>query len=223
MRVVQILMVGMLLAGGTGCFSARPSAPDSFVHQAARNSVQQSIRPHDDQKFIALVRRHAEASFAQLGEVELSKPFHDGYVEGYIDYVEAGGNGEPPYLPPFRYRLTQHRTPEGVAGIQDWYAGFRQGSAVARGSGLRELNIVPLPGPSAPADGLPAFAVTTPPEVTIVQPFVIDRPQPVKPETLPKPNVPRKELGPVPRLAPEVPKVRPASIPGPRLISIPER
>jgi hypothetical protein len=165
MRPIRTLLVGLLAGSGTGCFSARPSAPESFACQAARNSVEQPIRHHDDKKFIKVVRRRAEQAWAEACGApgrRFSRAYHDGFVEGFIDYVEAGGSGEPPYLPPFRYRLTPYRTADGVAVIEDWYAGFRHGAAVARGSGMRELNVVPLPGPAIPAEGRPSDLLEPP-------------------------------------------------------------
>lgn len=215
MRLPRAAFVGLVSVAGSGCFAIRPSAPDSFAHLAARNGVQQTIRPHDDNQFAHEMRKCAEAAFAQRpGEVP-GEAFHEGFVEGFIDYVEAGGTGEPPYLPPFRYRLTEHRTPEGLAAIRDWYAGFRAGSAAAKGSGLRELNYVPLPGPAAPApdrrrdDGLP-------PEVNISPPFASDRSPWDLPGDLPRPRPVGSEVGPSPRPVPEPPKLPPVPmVPGP--------
>jgi hypothetical protein len=155
MRSIRVLLIGLAGASGTGCFAARPSAPESFLCQAARNSVQQPIRCCDDKTFIRVTRRHADEAWAQIcgaSHRQFSHAYHDGFVEGFIDYVEAGGTGEPPYLPPFRYRLTKYRSADGLAVIEDWYAGFRHGAAMARESGLRELNYVPLPGPAIPGD-----------------------------------------------------------------------
>lgn len=149
------VLIAGLAAAQAGCFGARPSVPESFVWQFARNATQQPLKHRDDKHFIHVVRERAEAAYkAACGRgARHSDPFHDGFVDGFIDYVEAGGTGEPPYLPPFRYRLTKYRTADGgVAVAEAWYAGFREGSAAARASGLRELNFVPLPGPAVTAD-----------------------------------------------------------------------
>jgi hypothetical protein len=201
MRPIRTLLVGLLAGSGTGCFSARPSAPDSFACQFTRNAVEQPIRHHDDKKFIKVIRRRAEGAWAEVcgipGRRLFSHAYHDGFVEGFIDYVEAGGSGEPPYLPPFRYRLTKYRSADGVAVIEDWYAGFRHGAAVAQGSGLRELNVVPLPGPAIPAEGRPGdhWEPPAPPPPSGGSPWepprVLPAPRPIPPASgvIPPPRV----------------------------------
>jgi hypothetical protein len=199
MKRFRVLVAG-LAAAPAGCFSARPSAPESFVWQAARNAVQQPVKHHDDKAFIKAVRRHAEDAYDQACRAAgrwHHGPYRDGFVDGYIDFVEAGGSGEPPFLPPFRYRLTRNRTPEGVAAADAWYAGFRHGAAAARASGLRELNYVPLPAPPVPAaaraDGpppeVPPAAGRSPWEVPgTVAPARPPAPPPIPPADLPLPR-----------------------------------
>lgn len=215
MRVVPQAILGLALLWCTGCFSARPSAPDSYAHIAARNSVQQSIRLHDDSKFAEHIKKQAEQSLKQCPESSTSKAFQEGYVEGFVDYVEAGGDGEPPYLPPFRYRTTHHRNPEGHQLIQDWYAGFRRGAHVARDSGLRELNLVPLPrdakvDPVLSSASMPSSRTKDKgvqlPEFELVMPRPLDKP--------PEPSLPTPKItnGPGPSL-PTLPVVEPTKEP----------
>lgn len=148
MRPVRGLLIVLSGACGSGCFSARNSAPDNFLCQADRNVAEAPIRASDEVEFIKKTRKQAEQYWKQVCQGD-SHPhhdaYHDGFVDGFVDYVEAGGSGEPPFLPPFRYRLTPDRSPEGMALVEDWYAGFRHGSSVARASGLRELSLIPLP------------------------------------------------------------------------------
>ena len=51
--------------------------------------------------------------------------------------------GEPPALPPRDYWNEHHAYPEGRQAIQDWFAGFRHGAAVARASGCRQYAVIP--------------------------------------------------------------------------------
>lgn len=82
-----------------------------------------------------------------------SKDYERGFLRGFTDFLDFGGTGTPPPLPPHRYWFICHQTPAGHQAIQDWYAGFQHGSAMAGGSGRRELVIVPTsvvalpPGP----------------------------------------------------------------------------
>src|SRR5262245_49080136 len=204
MRLPRAVYIGLISVGGSGCFAVRPSAPDSFIHLATRNGVQQTLRPHDDNQFVHQLQKYAESAFAQKPGVVPSDAFHDGFVEGFIDYVEAGGTGEPPYLPPFRFRLTEHRTPEGQAAIREWYAGFREGAAAARASGLRELNFVTLPGPVAPA-GDRRRGTDGSPDAPVEAPFAGDRSPWEKPGELPRPSPSGPEVGPPPRVVPKLP------------------
>jgi hypothetical protein len=141
------IVAATCLAAGVGC-SGRQSAPASFEHLAGRNLTQEPIRWLDDQQFKKIAYRHAEEAWDALGlRKTASKDYHDGFVEGFVDYLDAGGNGEPPVAPPFRYRLTFYKNPWGQEATADWFAGFRHGAAVARRSGLRAQVVVPLSAP----------------------------------------------------------------------------
>jgi hypothetical protein len=132
-----------------------------------------------------------------------SADFAGGFQDGFADYLESGGNGQPPAVPPFRYRLARYQTPEGYRAIEEWYAGFRAGAAAARDSGLREQFVMPLSAPPinavetrpgahpGPADGLMA----APPHTR---------------EELPPPRV-VEPIGPAPR--PQEPAAPPADVP----------
>lgn len=198
MNLVRASLLGLATLTGAGCFTARPSGPDWFYHHAARNLTEKPIANHDERKFTKLVERRAAEAWAQVCQSSgrpHTDPYGDGFREGFVDYVEAGGTGEPPYLPPFRYRLTKYRTAEGIRAVEDWYAGFRHGAAVARESGLRELNYVPLPGPAIPADArvhapapvLPQTIIMTPPPAAPGGgPEFLPHPRPGNPGPLPQ-------------------------------------
>lgn len=66
-----------------------------------------------------------------------------GFKDGFADYLDAGGTGEPPALPPRRYWHCSYRTPDGHQAIDDWFAGFRYGAACAKESGLRHFAVIP--------------------------------------------------------------------------------
>jgi hypothetical protein len=73
-----------------------------------------------------------------------SRHYYRGFIEGFRDYLDQGGTGEPPVLPPRSYWRLYYQTPEGHAAIQDWFTGFRHGADIARASGVRELVVVPI-------------------------------------------------------------------------------
>jgi hypothetical protein len=76
-----------------------------------------------------------------------SPAYHDGFCHGFADYVKRGGTGEPPAVPPCKYRYPVLRTPEQQQEIDDWFAGFRHGADVARQQGWREGVLVPISRP----------------------------------------------------------------------------
>ncbi|QVL31162.1 hypothetical protein KIH39_20275 [Telmatocola sphagniphila] len=73
-----------------------------------------------------------------------SRYFEDGFLDGYVDYLDNGGTGEPPAMPPQRYRKNKFMTPEGYSAIEDYFAGFRLGSRIAIASGIRDTLVVPI-------------------------------------------------------------------------------
>lgn len=72
-----------------------------------------------------------------------SADYVQGFKDGFADYLQAGGSGEPPPLPPRHYWKMTYETPQGHQAIEDWFAGFRLGAAVARESGYREWVTIP--------------------------------------------------------------------------------
>jgi hypothetical protein len=72
-----------------------------------------------------------------------SRHYYRGFIEGFTDYLQGGGTGDPPVLPPRSYWRLYYQTPEGHQAIEDWFAGFRHGADVAKASGVRDLVLVP--------------------------------------------------------------------------------
>jgi hypothetical protein len=175
MRIRLALCVVAACLGGGGCWSARLSAPSGYLDLAGRNLTEEPIRWLDDAVFKEVALFHAQAAWRQVQrdapDHPYSKDYEDGFLEGYVDYLDAGGNGEPPMVPPFRYRLTCFKNEAGVRAVEAWYAGFRQGAAGARASGQRELILVPLPGPiTAPPQRHELLQPASPPPATPAQP-----------------------------------------------------
>jgi hypothetical protein len=79
-----------------------------------------------------------------------SGDFAAGFKDGFVDYVYAGGTGEPPPVPPREYWNVGNRTFPGQDRASQWFAGYRQGSAVARQGGYRQ---------QATVKGLPSGAL----------------------------------------------------------------
>jgi len=117
----------------------------------SRNAVELPAYACDDAKSKCLNRRRAQEAWDKVQhgfkEGVYSHDYAAGFKAGYADFLDNGGNGDPPAVPPFRYRLEPHQTPEGLRAIDDWYSGFRHGSAMARASGFRETIVIPLSAP----------------------------------------------------------------------------
>jgi hypothetical protein len=210
MRTTLYLGLSMAWLAATGCFSARPSAPACFEHLADRNLIQEPVRWIDECYFKKAATATAEAAWRKLWSEECRqapgqrypRDFAQGFVEGYVDYLDAGGSGEPPRAAPFRYRLQWAKNPSGVQAAQAWFAGFRYGASVAQASGVRDLILVQLSGPIAPAvrSSLPSITSTTgsasetPVSSGTIAPVLPTLPIPTPREVLPPPReVPSKD------------------------------
>ena len=74
-----------------------------------------------------------------------SADYARGFRDGFVDYLYRGGNGDPPCLPPHRYRHFRYQTPEGYQAIEDWFAGYRHGATAAKETNYRRWVTGPVP------------------------------------------------------------------------------
>jgi hypothetical protein len=143
MRLKSVVFIIGLCAANAGC--------SSFCQNSLRNLIEFQVETEDN--FRVFLRNHqlAEAAWKQVlksyPEGQYSVDYARGYKAGFADYLEHGGNGEPPPVPPFRYRLSAYQTPEGYRAILEWNAGFRHGGVEARRSGFRDTIVLPLASP----------------------------------------------------------------------------
>ena len=99
-------------------------------------------------------RRRSTEAYMQWANAELAEEasrcpdlFGDpayimGFRDGFVDFVWAGGTGEPPPVPPRQYWNVMLRSPDGKARANLWFDGYRHGTAVARDGGYRDLGTV---------------------------------------------------------------------------------
>lgn len=73
-----------------------------------------------------------------------SYDYEQGFIDGFTEYLAAGGTGEPPPLPPRKYWRGKFQNPAGQQQIQDWFNGYRHGVAVAQVGDYRAFVVVPL-------------------------------------------------------------------------------
>jgi len=213
--------VAALLSATTGCFSARPSARDTFTALGLRNATQQPVRVLDHNLFVKMTKKRAHEAWAEIVAAQpdpcFSRYHASGFEAGFMDYVEAGGDGEPHSIPPFLYRQAWLQDGRGPSAIEDYYAGFRHGSAVARTTGLREQYLIPLPGPlNAPtiaSSSADRMAAGYPPvgSGSTALPLPVDIPVAPQPRVLPTDPKPHGK----PEVKPMPPPAKPASVPAP--------
>jgi hypothetical protein len=126
------------------------------------DAIQHQIRKDAREAWREVQTQYARRAF--------TAEFRDGFLDGYIDYLDRGGDAQPPVVPPAKYtRHQKYFTPEGHALLRDYLLGFKYGVDVAVATGQRQYLTVPvlLSEPTGPANRtLPSAGVATPPVVT---------------------------------------------------------
>jgi hypothetical protein len=230
-RVVVCVLVP--LTGSTGCTLART---------AAKNLHNEPRLVFGDAKVKHRLRKLAGEALAECADRHPKKvftyEFRDGFVDGFVDYLDSGGPCLPPAIPPYKYRSHKYLSPEGHAKVRDYFLGFKYGVDVAVATGWRPyltipvlvveqgplppLNITALPAPpnglsTDPSEHHPPARESTPlpwPQPVDTPPFA--SPPPVAPVPLPMVGTPPD--APSPNVIP--PAVPPP--PGPVVPDLPE-
>lgn len=199
MRWTRIAWAGCaapLLGGCLGVY--HPHEDHLAEHTVAHSQAEVSREIH---------RRAREAwqtVRAEFPRKMFTAEFRDGFLDGYSDYLDRGGEAQPPAVPPLRY--TQNKkyfTPEGHALVRDYFLGFQYGTEVAIATGARQYFTVPvlIPEQASPPhllDPLPPAAPANP---------IPQSDAPVKPKPVANP----------------MPPVKPAPLPGPEPLPIPKQ
>lgn len=141
-----------LLGSACGCQDLPVGSGLEIARYSARNLVTAPVDASRDCQDRRQYRQQACKAWLAIAdaqpETHYSSHYAEGFQDGFTDYLYAGGNGEPPVVPPWCDRRNGWETPAGRAHIEDWYAGYRHGAQAARASGLRETIVLPcsLPG-----------------------------------------------------------------------------
>lgn len=102
---------------------------------------------NDRHRSLKVYRQWADQAWAEAGGASPQDGMVDDYAlgfrDGFVDYVYAGGEGEPPPIPPRKFWNVAWRTPEGDVGARQWFSGYRHGAQVARNGGYRDGGIIP--------------------------------------------------------------------------------
>ncbi len=126
---------------------------DNAFHTAVLEPIQYPSYFHDKVSRIhyrkvaydALEHERAQArAEADEYDCEPFSPAHEqGFIDGFVDYLYAGGTGEPPPLPPRKFWNSHFQNPDGYQATIDWFHGFKHGSSAAQSSGLRQYVTIP--------------------------------------------------------------------------------
>lgn len=154
-RTGILLLLALSLASVSCCYTGNVGGGWDMFTNAIRNLGSEPLRGHDwmvlNFRFKGWAAQAWNETVKAAGEHHYSIDYEKGFKEGFRDYIECGGTGEPPAVPTLCYRTAIFRDPRGQQAVQDWYDGFRHGSQVARESGLRETILVPLASGVPPA------------------------------------------------------------------------
>jgi len=210
MRHCLFALVALAPLLGSGC---------SFAANIRRNVVYSPLFAYTEKashhRSMQLAREAWQQMAMAHGDETFSCDYRRGFVEGFADFIDYGGSGEPPPIPQKNYLLFGYMTPEGHAAMEDYRIGFRHGAATARASGLRDLVTVPVyMGPvytNVPAQNAERGPKVLPP------PTKMGKPEAVEPAPLPNPEVPEPKREPEkadpPKADPPPPADRPAPPP----------
>lgn len=232
MRWKRVAWAGWLApALGAGCHTPGvpgvPALPSGALVGHTQAAIEHRIRTDAATAWRAVRAEHPRRCF--------TAEFRDGFIDGYTDHLDRGGDGTPPPTPPLRYtRHPRYFTPEGHALLKDYFLGFKYGADVAAATGQRQFLTVPVLVP----DGgpIPHEVVTTPTTPTPpsdAPPLTPPRPLPTTDARPANPDASKFDFGPrlpadgttvpvsvpvppvrIPAPPPEVPTL-PASVPTP--------
>jgi len=213
--------------------SITPLAGCRLFESAARNLVNEPLEYLDERKVSHEARSDANRVWQEVCAANpdrtFTKDFANGFKDGYADYLDNGGPGIPPALPPRHYQRSHYLNPEGHALIRDWFAGFQHGIDIAIETGKRGYLTVPVLLPEQ--DQSPVLKVKQIPSEECAPDRdprhpgknALPKPKPAEPMTgLPTPE--RKtesKTVPLPTPTP-IPQPIPAPAPAPNTVPVPE-
>ena len=135
------VLVLMCCTSGTGCCRLM-----SLANRTTRIEPKQYSSRRDAKYSRELYSQWADEEwykrFGACSETIVSSDYAYGFHDGFVDYVYAGGSGEPPPVPPRTYWNVSFRNAEGRERVNQWFEGYREGALVAREGGYREMATV---------------------------------------------------------------------------------
>jgi len=182
-----------------GCLAPVPGC--HLYHNAARVLINEPIQYLDERRLEKQIRKDARHAWAEVCRQYPSRTFTDDFVEGfcdgYTDYLDNGGTGQVPAVPPFRYRREKFLNPEGHERIKQYFLGFKYGMDVAIDTGCRTFMTYPVVLPEMSPPPNPNITVLPPPPDTTAPALPAPRPvTPTPPGGGIDPKIPPKEPDP---------------------------
>lgn len=166
-RVAMALLLPLL---ATGC---------NIAHEALRNLHHEPRLLWTQWAITHRLQQQAREAWESIqGEFPDCAPeFREGFLDGYVDYLDRGGPAHLPAVPPSKYtRHPRYFTPEGHARLQQYFLGFQLGQQQAIASGQRRYLTVPVLLPSPPPE---------PPPFRLAQPSASSNTPPPSNDSLP--------------------------------------
>jgi hypothetical protein len=121
----------------------------ALVEDAGSNFHVAVSTPGEERREKARNQQWAEEAWQTVckdtGAAAHSPDFAQGFKDGFAEYLFRGGNGELPLAAPLRYRDICYQNPQGYQAVQDWFDGYRLGTAKAHDSGARKWITGPSP------------------------------------------------------------------------------
>jgi hypothetical protein len=167
----------------------------SMYKNAARNLFEAPIDVVDECTFIYGNRKIAQSVWRDFCRANVdatySPDYAAGFIDGYADYLDAGGRPLEPAVPPWRYRRPKYQTPDGYRAIENWYAGFRDGTAAAISAVPGDLLRLPSLGAMLKSPDVgPRPPRSEPIEMPPDRPEKLPYPRPEQPESTEKIKAP---------------------------------
>jgi len=181
MRWKTVALAGALGTTATGC---------NMFQDAARTLVNEPLVVHNQHAIKHDLRKQANAAWkevrSQYPRRAFTSEFHEGFTDGYVDYLDRGGNGSIPAVPPVKYtRHKKYFTENGQCLVKDYFLGFKYGQDIAIATGKRQFLTVPVLLP-VEDDGPPAFKIQPPAGSggdALPAPKPVQMPVPIPPST----------------------------------------
>jgi hypothetical protein len=148
---------------------------------SARELVNEHRTYHNEEALTRELRRDARCAWrevrCQFPRRMFSEEFREGFLDGYTDYLDRGGDASPPLAPPAKLtRNKKYYSPEGQSLLKDYLLGFKYGTEVAVATGCRQFLTVPVLLPTKEPCCGPGGAPAVGPVVSepVVQPVIVD-------------------------------------------------